>query len=165
MFRVRSILLLAALVATSIAVPSNAAPRRVPYWASLRASEVMMRTGPGRNFPADWLYRRPGLPVKVVRTYTVAHSEWRRIEDPDGTQGWVQANLLSDQRTALVAGEVRPLHAKPDDASPVLWRAEPGVVGKISACGNGWCRFDVRGQAGFVRAAHVLGVEQGESLP
>lgn len=124
-----------------------------------------MRTGPGRNFPADWLYKRPGLPVKVVKTYTVAHSEWRQIEDPDGTRGWVQANLLSDQRTALVTSQVRPLHERPDPASPVLWRAEPGVVGKISACGNGWCRLDVRGQAGFVQASQMLGVEPGETLP
>ena len=152
------------LAALAVATPLAAA-RKVPYWASLRASEVMMRTGPGRNFPAEWLYKRPGLPVRVIQTYTVAHSEWRRIEDPDGTKGWVQANLLSNQRTALVTSDLRALHERPDAASPVVWRAEPGVVGKISACGNGWCRLDVRGQAGFVQASHVLGVEPGERFP
>lgn len=162
MFRVRLILATALLAGTAAPAP---AARKLPYWASLRASEVMMRTGPGRNFPADWLYRRPGLPVKVIKTYAVAHSEWRRIEDPDGTQGWVQANLLSDARTALVVGDTRPMHERPDAASPLLWRAEAGVVGRISACANGWCRFDVRGQGGFIQAGHVLGVEPGEALP
>lgn len=155
------------LLATAIllvADPASAA-RKLPYWASLRASEVMMRSGPGRNFPADWLYKRPGLPVKVVGTYTVAHSEWRRIEDPDGTQGWVQANLLSEARTGLVTGDRRPMHERPDPRSAVVWRAEPGVVGRLSACANGWCRFDVRGQGGFIQAAHVLGVDPGETLP
>lgn len=163
MFRVRPACV--AVIVALLAMPLMAAGRKVPYWASLRASEVMMRTGPGRNFPGEWLYKRAGLPVKVIKTYAVAHSEWRQIEDPDGTQGWVQANLLSDQRTALVAREVRPLHERPDAESPVTWRAEPGVVGKISACANGWCHLDVRGQAGFVREADVFGVEPGEVMP
>lgn len=162
MFRV--LLPVAALAAVTLAAPSYAA-RKTPYWASLRASEVMLRSGPGRNFPAEWLYKRRGLPVKVVKTYTVAHSEWRRIEDPDGTQGWVQANLLSDQRTAMVRGGVRALYERPDPTSPLLWRAEPGVIGQVGACVNGWCRLDVRGQAGFIQANNLLGVAPGEVLP
>jgi SH3-like domain-containing protein len=144
---------------------ADAGARRTPYWASLSAGEVMMRTGPGRNFPADWLYKRRGLPVKVVKTYTVAHSEWRRIQDPDGAEGWVQANLLSDQRTALVVGDVRPLREKPTPTAAVAWRAEPGVVGKISQCGNGWCAFDAGGRAGFVETSHIFGVDASEKLP
>ncbi len=146
------------------ATPAEAA-RKTPYWASLSASEVMMRKGPGRNFPADWLYRRRGLPVKVVKTYAVAHSEWRRIQDPDGTEGWVQANLLSDQRTGLVIGDVRPMRVKPDAAAAVVWKAEPGVVGKIGKCGGGWCNFDVGGRAGFIEVGYLFGVTADEKLP
>ncbi|MEP6785275.1 MAG: SH3 domain-containing protein [Sphingomonadales bacterium] len=124
-----------------------------------------MRTGPGRNFPAEWLYKRRGLPVKVVKTYTVAHAEWRRVQDPDGAEGWMQANLLSDQRTGLVTGDVRPLHEKPNAASPVVWRAEPGVVGKVMQCANGWCNLDVGGKKGFIEIANLFGVAADETLP
>jgi SH3-like domain-containing protein len=156
-------LLIAAFVLAG-ASPAAAA-RKTPYWASLNASEVMMRKGPGRNFPADWLYKRKGLPVKVIKTYSVAHSEWRRIQDPDGTEGWVQANLLSDQRTALVVGDVRPLRDRPDAAAAVVWKAEPGVVGKIGKCAAGWCNLDVNGRAGFIEIGHLFGVTTGEKLP
>jgi len=158
----RGWIVLAAMLTT--ATPATAA-RKVPYWASLNAGEVMMRKGPGRNFPADWLYKRSGLPVKVVKVYTADHAEWRRIQDPDGTEGWVQANLLSDARTALVIGDVRPLREKPAPEAAIVWRAEPGVVGKVGQCANGWCFLDVRGRGGFVEVAHLFGVTATETLP
>jgi SH3-like domain-containing protein len=39
------------------------------------------------------------------------------------------------------------------------------VVGRLSECGGGWCRLDVKGQAGFVEVADLWGVEGGERLP
>ena len=152
------------VMAAVLATPAVAA-RKLPYWASLNASQVMMRAGPGRNFPAQWLYKRAGLPVKVVGTYKVAHSEWRKVEDPDGTEGWMQANLLSDRRTAVIVGEVRPLREKPAADAPIVWRAEPGVIGSLTTCSNGWCAIDVHGRGGFVEAAHLFGVGADEKLP
>jgi len=153
-----------AMLAIVAAQPAEAA-RKVPYWASLGAGEVMMRTGPGRNFPAEWLYKRRGLPVKVVKTYKAGSAQWRRIQDPDGSEGWVQANLLSETRTALVTGDVRPLRERPDAKANVVWRAEPGVVGKVTQCGNGWCSMDVGGKTGFVEIAHIHGVGAAEAVP
>lgn len=141
------------------------AAKKTPYWASLNASEVMMRKGPGRNFPAEWLYKRKGLPVKVVKTYKAQHAEWRRIQDPDGAEGWVQANLLTEARAGLVIGDVRPLRDKPVADAPIVWRAEPGVVGKVSQCAKGWCLFDARGRAGYIEVAHLFGVGADEKLP
>lgn len=135
-------------------------PRPVPYWASIAAGEARMRTGPGRNFPATWLYQRRWLPVKVVATYPA----WRKIEDPDGTQGWMQANLLSEERTAMIVGDIRPLRAEPQAGAKIVWRAEPGVVGRVSRCEEGWCRFDVNGREGYVEVAHIWGVGPGEEV-
>ncbi len=129
------------------------AQKKPPYWASIAAGKARMRTGPGQQFPASWLYQRPGLPVKVIMVYP----NWRKIEDPSGTQGWMQVNLLSDQRTALVLGETRPMRDRPSTDARILWRAEAGVVGKLSDCANGWCKFDVLGRMGFVQAEHIYG--------
>jgi SH3-like domain-containing protein len=141
------------LVATSMIATPALAQKKPPYWASVSAGEAMMRTGPGRQFPAVWLYRRANLPVKVVKTYP----NWRQIEDPDGTKGWMQANLLSDDRTAIVRSEVRPMREQPTANAKILWRAEPGVVGKISECAKGWCRLDVNGRMGYIETAHLWG--------
>ena len=140
---------------------SASAQQKPPYWASIVASEARLRTGPGRQFPASWLYQRANLPVKVIATYP----NWRKIEDPDGTQGWMQANLISQDRTGLVIGEVRALRDKPSTSAHIIFRAEPGVVGKISDCGRGWCKLDVRGRMGYIEATHIWGVEPQEAKP
>jgi len=160
----RFLMALVAPALVAVATPTLAA-KKMPYWASLNAGEVMMRKGPGRNFPADWLYKRKGLPVKVVKAYKAEHAEWRRIQDPDGAEGWVQANLLTEKRSALIVGDVRPLRQKPAPDSPIVWRAEPGVVGSISQCANGWCLFDAKGRVGYVEISQLFGVAADEKLP
>lgn len=135
--------------------------RPTPYWASIAAGKAMMRTGPGKNYPATWLYVRADLPIKVLEVYP----NWRKIRDPDGTIGWMLVNLLSDTRTALVTGdEPRPMHEEPSDGSRIRFLAEPGVVGRISDCADGWCKLDVRGRKGFIRTDQIWGVEPREVL-
>jgi SH3-like domain-containing protein len=135
------------------------AQQKPPYWASLSAGEARMRTGPGRQFPASWLYQRADLPVKVVEVY----QDWRKVEDPDGTQGWMLATLLSGDRTGLVVGEIRMLRESPDASARIIWRAEPGVVGRLSDCARGWCKIDVRGRMGYIEASGLWGVSAGEA--
>jgi SH3-like domain-containing protein len=152
------------VLAAMVAAPgtSGAQEKKTPYWASISAGEAMMRTGPGRNFPAQWLYRRADLPIRVVEVYP----SWRKVQDPDGTTGWMLVNLLSDTRTAIVRGsEARPLRREPSRSAPVAYLAPPGVVGRISKCGPEWCRIDVTGHAGFIETAHIWGVDKGETLP
>ncbi len=160
----RTSLLAATLLAVVLSSPAPAADekRKTPYLASIQASRARMRTGPARTYPASWLYQRAGLPVRVI----AMHKEWRKVEDPDGTQGWMQGNLLSDTRTAIVKS-ARPIEMRerPSTGAKLMWRAAPGVVGRVSQCGDGWCRFDVMGQAAFVEASGLWGVEPGETLP
>jgi SH3-like domain-containing protein len=132
----------------------------VPYWASISAGDALMRSGPGREYPATWRYQRADLPVKVIQL----HESWRKVREMDGTEGWMASVLLSAQRTAIVTGETRMLRAAPDASARVLWRAEPGVVGKVSHCGAGWCEFDVHGKVGFIPVTAIWGVDQNESI-
>ena len=145
-------LFLAALLFASPAMV--AAEQKPPYWASIGAGKARMRTGPGQQFPATWFYQRAGLPVKVIATYP----SWRKIQDPDGTIGWMQANLISEVRTAMVLGDVQTMHQRPSADARVVWRAEPGVIGKITDCENGWCKFDVSGRIGYISTASLWGV-------
>ncbi len=154
--------LVAAVAIVGLLMPVVAsAQKKPPYWASISAGKARMRTGPGREFPANWMYQRADLPVRVIETYP----NWRKIEDPDGTKGWVQANLLSENRTALVTGDVREMRASADAGAIVVWRAEPGVVGRISQCARGWCLFDVLGRSGYIQTSHVWGTAPDERLP
>jgi SH3-like domain-containing protein len=161
--RVRSVLAMLVLAAAPLAQPVAHAQRerQTPYWASISAGKALMRTGPGRTYPATWLYVRPDLPIRVVEVYP----SWRKVEDPDGTTGWMLVNLLSDTRTAIVTGDApRPLHEAPDAGSRIRFRAEPGVVGRLSRCSGGWCQLDVRGRRGFIRTEHIWGADPDETL-
>lgn len=143
-----------ALLFTSVA---SAQDRAVPYWASIKAETLNMRAGPGRDFPVRWVYKRAGLPLKVVRV----HEGWRLVRDPDGAEGWVTANLLSKERGALVIGKgLAAIRADPGDGAKLKWNAEPGVVAALGDCREGWCEVDVGGRAGYMRAERLWGDDE-----
>ncbi|MBD2841688.1 SH3 domain-containing protein [Erythrobacter rubeus] len=146
----RLITLLSLTTVLSVLIPvcsASAQQREVPYWASLRYDEVRMRVGPSQEYPIDWVYKRRGLPVKVVRV----RESWRLVEDPEGEQGWIARSQLTPERGFLVIGNgLVDLREAPDAASALQWRAEPGVVGKLLRCRENWCEIDVSGRTGWV---------------
>lgn len=152
--------ILAAAIAMLISTEAAAQDKALPYWVSIVPNQARIRTGPGRNFPAIWQYQRAGLPVKVVATFP----SWRKIQDPDGAQGWMQSNMLSEIRTGMVRGDVAPMRARPNSGAAIVWRAAPGVVGRLHKCREGWCDFDVKGRRGWIEAAHLWGVNAGEAV-
>lgn len=148
----RIILCFAALVL--LVVPAQAQDREVPYWATLRYDETNMRVGPSKEYKIDWVYRRKGLPVKVVRVL----EGWRLVQEQDGTRGWVAQRQLNPERGALVIGEEAvAMREDADGGSTVKWRLEPGVVGVLGDCGRGWCELSVGSRNGYVRQEQLWG--------
>lgn len=146
------------LVITSAALAQD---RPVPYWASIASGEAMVRTGPGRNYPGIWLYKRRDLPVRVLQR----HENWRKIEDVDGDQGWMLVTLLSDRRTALVKpGEPRNVRVRPNNGAPVRYRAEAGVVGRIDHCDGDWCHVQFGSKDGYIAQGDIWGTNDGENV-
>lgn len=150
----------AAMLTMAAAGAADAQRRQTPYYASIAAGEARMRSGPGKNYPTQWVYRRADMPIKVLDIY----QDWRRVEDPDGTRGWLQVGLLSDRRTGFVGREVIELRASPQAGAAVVWRAAPGVVGRLSRCNGAWCFFDVKGRGGYVEQSRLWGVDPGETM-
>lgn len=156
----------------ALAAPAAAQPARAPdainglsglptpRFASLRSGQAYMRTGPGRQYPVTFVYRRRGLPVEIVREYGI----WRQVRDPDGTLGWMDKGLLSGERTAYVARAIRTLHAEADANAPIVWRAEPGVVARVLFCAGAWCRISVDGRSGYILRKQVWGVYPNELI-
>ena len=152
---------LVALALLGLAATASAQDRQTPYWASISSGEAMMRSGPARTYPGLWLYKRRDLPIRVLKI----HENWRLIEDSEGTRGWMLRTMLSDTRTAIVKpGEPRPVHAKADESSRVRYLAEPGVVGRIAECGEGWCHIRFGKREGHIRVADLWGVSPGETV-
>lgn len=132
----------------------QAQDREVPYWATLRFDQVNMRKGPSQDFPIDWVYKRKGLPVKVVRL----REGWRLVQDPDGTQGWIASSQLSPKLGALIVGEgVAELRAEPKPIAALRWQAQPGVVAELLRCRESFCEIDAGGRSGWVMADRIWG--------
>ena len=140
----------------TIGLPASAAAQdaELPYWASIASEEVNMRTGPSERYPIEWTYYRDGMPIKVIRF----HQGWRYVEEHDGTRGWMYAELLSRQRTALVVGEgLAPMRGGRSESAELWWNLEPGVVGELGDCLEGWCNLNVEGRRGWVQADRLWG--------
>ena len=143
------------------ATPAQAADKKPPYWASIASGQAMMRTGPARKYPGIWLYQRRDLPVRVVAVYET----WRKIEDPDGQQGWMLVTMLSDKRSVVMkAGGAKAIRNTPEASSHVAYQAEPGVVGTIDQCTAGWCHIAIGKREGYVAVGDVWGLSDGESI-
>jgi SH3-like domain-containing protein len=146
-------------MAMILAAPAAAQEKQPPYWASIASGKAMMRSGPARNYPGTWLYQRRDLPVRVLKLYP----NWRLIEDPDGTRGWMLVTLLSDRRTAIVKkGDPRPVRSDPNDGARIRYLAEAGVVGEIDHCASGWCRIAIGKKQGYIKTADIWGVGENE---
>lgn len=153
--------ILLAVGASSLTAVEAQPQRQTPYMASIQSGRAMMRSGPGQNYPGRWLYVRRDLPIRVVRIY----GDWRMIEDPGGTRGWMLKSMLSDQRTGIVVGEgLAELRAAADDGAEVRFRAQPNVVGRVSRCADNWCYFDVQGRGGYIRVDRLWGVGANEVI-
>jgi SH3-like domain-containing protein len=160
----------ARLLAVAVAVAALATPPRalaaqtdgdqLPRFASLRSADVNLRIGPGENYPIEWVYQRRGMPVEIIEQF----QNWRRIEDWQGSKGWVLDRMLIDQRAVIVDGAVRPLYGRPDLTSPIVARAEPGVLARLLECRGPWCRIEAGGYRGWVERGAVWGVLPNESL-
>ncbi|WP_116091723.1 SH3 domain-containing protein [Sphingomonas crusticola] len=151
----------AAALSLIVAAPAAAQERPLPYWASISAGQALMRTGPDRSYPALWLYKRRDLPIRVVQVM----GPWRRVQEQDGSAGWMLASLLAARRTAVVIGSLRPIRAEPSAGAPLLWQAEPGVVGRISKCDGQYCRIQIGEKTGFIEQAALWGLDPNERLP
>ena len=154
----------AALAAMILVLPSlgSAAeePKKPPYFLSLGAGEVNLRTGPGVRYPIDWVYRRRALPVEVIGIF----DHWRQIRDWQGTEGWVHQNMLSQRRTAIVTGGRRLLRREPGAQSAAVAALEPGVVGRLRSCQGDWCEIEIDGRRGWLAREEFWGAYPTEVI-
>ena len=103
------------------------------------------------------------VPVEVL----VAVEGWTKIRDVGGAFGWIPNKSLADKRMLLVRVEVAEVRANPDDAAPIVFRAEQNVLLDLGESATspgttatpGWVKARHRdGQSGYVRVNQVFGL-------
>ena len=139
----------------------------LPRFVSLKARRVNLRIGPSRDYAVEWLYTRSGIPMEIIQEY----DHWRRVRDPDGTEGWIHKSLLTGERTAVAApwkrgqaGVFVMLRDAPQRSGVLVAKLEPGVVIKIAECNGKWCRGTVANARGWVSQDEIWGAYPGEAF-
>lgn len=134
----------------------------VPRYASLRADVVNLRAGPGARYPIDWVYRRVGMPVEILREFDV----WRLVETPDGEKGWMHEATLTGRRDFYIASQPVTLRADPQVDARAVALLQPGVIGRIRSCDAtaAWCRAQVNGYSGWLQRSVMWGTLPDEAI-
>ncbi len=105
----------------------------------------------------------PDVPLEVLVTV----EGWTKVRDLGGTIGWISSKSLSDRRMLQVRGGVADVRASPDDATPVVFRADANVLLELAEPATspgttatpGWVKVKHRdGATGYVRIAQVFGL-------
>jgi SH3-like domain-containing protein len=103
------------------------------------------------------------VPLEVI----VPVEAWIKVRDAGGTIGWVEKRTLGDRHTLVVRAPVAEIRANPDEAAPVVFRAEQNVlldlaepaVSAATTAMPGWVGVRHRdGQTGYVRISQVFGL-------
>jgi SH3-like domain-containing protein len=130
----------------------------IPRFASLKSSQVNIRTGPGKRYPIDWVIVRKGMPVEII----AEHDIWRKIKDWQGTEGWVHHAMLSGRRSVLITGQNVILRKKPAaDAAPVI-KLAPMIAAFVERCTNDWCQVETDNFKGWLMIKDIWGIKTGE---
>jgi SH3-like domain-containing protein len=121
------------------------------------------------------LYDAPSVKAKPLFVYgrdvplevVVVVEGWTKIRDVGGAFGWIPNKSLTDKRTLLVRTPVADIRANPDDASPLVFRAEQNVLLDLAESATspgttatpGWVKVRHRdGQSGYVRVNQIFGL-------
>ena len=103
------------------------------------------------------------VPVEVL----VSVEGWTKTRDVSGAFGWISNKSLADKRMLLVRVPIADIRANPDDASPVVFRAEQNVLLDLAESATspgttatpGWVKVRHRdGQSGYARVNQVFGL-------
>ena len=96
------------------------------------------------------------LPVEVISTDGV----WVKVRDPFGGLSWIEKKLLGEKRTALVTAAIADVRQRPEEAAPLAFQAQQGVVLEVIEAGvTGWARVrHADGANGYVRARQLWGL-------
>jgi len=130
------------------------------YFASLRSDKVNVRFGPGMNYDIKYVFRLKSMPVRVIAEY----ENWVEIEDFEGDEGWVNKNLITKRRTAMVRTDLDyiNLHKSNFAKSKIILRLENKVVIDMIKCIETWCKVKVDGKSGWVNKYEIWGWRKNE---
>lgn len=146
----------------------------LPRFVSLKSNKSNLRNGASIKNAIKWTYLKKGYPMEVIAEF----ENWRKLRDIDGTEGWINENLITGKRNAVIIGnklKTNPrsynlkqqemlLFRAPDENSYPTVKVEFGVIGSIKKCEIDWCKIKVENYIGWIRKDNLWGVYKEEII-
>ncbi|MEP6656960.1 MAG: SH3 domain-containing protein [Betaproteobacteria bacterium] len=148
------------IFAAALAVVAASGAVAADYRTTTEPATILYDAPSSKAKPLFLLGRE--TPLEVI----VALEGWTKVRDAGGTIGWVEKKGLTDKRALVVRTPMAEVRANPEDAAPVVFRAEQNVVlelaepssSPLATASPGWVKVRHRdGQVGYVRIAQVFG--------
>lgn len=157
------VLLLLTGVAHSRQTSDNEGSLSLPRMVSLRSDNVHARSGPGKKYPIEWIYKQKGAPIEIINEYEL----WRQVRDWEGSTSWIHKTLLTGKRfVKIITPGINNIYQRPDSESKVVAKVEDGVIGEIKKCPkkSEFCLIKFESIEGWVNKKNVFGVYENEVL-
>tara|TARA_Y100001970_G_scaffold206741_1_gene251787 strand:- start:7419 stop:7775 length:357 start_codon:yes stop_codon:yes gene_type:complete len=114
-----------------------------------------MRVGPGKRFEILWNFKKPGLPVKILKKF----EQWYEVETPDGSIGWMWGKLLSNKQKTVLFKKKESLYERDNIESNIIAYVNKNAILKLYFCKNNWCKVESKEHKikGFVKIDNLWG--------
>jgi len=146
-------------------VAQNATDQNVPRFASLRSGLVNSRSGPGKKYPIEWVYKQKKAPIEIIQAFEYQQDLWYKVRDWEGSESWVHHSMISKDRTAKVINpEVNNVYAKPSYDAKIVAKVEDGVVAQIKKCPSEkeFCLLKFKQAEGWMPRKFLYGIYEEE---
>ncbi len=133
---------------------------KYPYFMTIKAKEAYQRSGPGTDFPVNFIYKKRYMPVKVLAKY----ERWYQVSDLDGNVGWMNGVLLSRSRSLYIAKDSKLYKDMAEDAK-IIANLEAGNTALITHCPNkNWCHIKIADFKGYIKRENSWGLFNDEII-
>ena len=161
--RIRYLGIFIALAASALA-SDKPESNRVPRFASLKSNNIIMRVGPGANYPIQWEYHRAHLPMEIIAEF----EDWRKVRDKSGESGWMHKSMLSQKRYVIITKDDLLLHKNEDPESKPVARFQKNAMAQIIKCNAIDCFLMAKTPASTVKGwtprRHLWGLYSHEAV-
>ncbi|MDX1776583.1 MAG: SH3 domain-containing protein [Desulfobulbales bacterium] len=125
---------------------------------SVTGEKVNLRKGPSTQYPIIWELGK-GFPLRVI----ASKGNWLKVSDFEKDVGWIYKDLVSRKPHLIVKKNKNSkarinIRSSPGTNSPVIGKAEYGVVFETLKRGDGWVKVrHESGLTGWVKRSLLWG--------
>ena len=118
-------------------------------WASLKYNKTYLRTGPSKDNKVIWVYKRKGLPLKILRK----KNEWNEVLLPSSQKGWINSSQISKKRNVIIqnnkslsdmALSKQKQITVTEKNSKIIAYVQEGVIATLNKCKEDLCKIELK---------------------